>query len=346
MEQIDVIQYQKELKKGRLQRLSHNKETLFAVVVGALSIQNALLNEAAFFRAFSAFVIGLEVSQLRRCWKKEEIVEESKVSEMLRDTTTYKELKKEYELYVQEIARLIKGVGLKSAKEAVTYLQALMELGIFAPNMKHKYQKFEHEREFLEELCGVRVVTGQSVCRHMSSFFADVMNELGYTAANISCTVCKGDENPVKLIQRNKVVLNHAVTGIIDQGQKFLFDPTNGNYIGLPQNFDFTPIESVHVAQYVLPDQTKYLIMNPRIDTLNFGREKEGQILNRTKIITMSPYEVKYIREKIEKVLLGNMPNQLLFYTVHKAQREKIESLYREIMPFSDEQIKKHLVRR
>lgn len=346
MEQIDVIKYRKELKKERPKRLLHDRQALFAAIVGAANLPSAILNESAFFRAFSAFVIGLEISQLRRRWKKQEIIEEYKVAEMLRETSTYQELKNEYDSYVKDVAMLIKSAGLKSAKEVISYLQGLMENGFFAKNMKHQYQKYEYEREYLEELCGVKIVTGKCVCRHMSSFFVDVMNELGYTAANVSCAVCEEKDDPIKLMQRNKVTLNHAVAGVVDQGQKFLFDPTNGNYIGLPQDFDFKPIESIHVAQYAIKEKKRYLIMNPHSETLNFGRYEEGERMNCTKLATISPYEVKYIREKIEKVLTGNMPNQLMFYMEHEPQRAKIELLYRDIMPFGDEPIKKHLVRR
>ena len=77
-----------------------------------------------------------------------------------------------------------------------------MELGYFSKQMNHQYKIFEHESEYLEELLGAKVATGTSVCRHMSSFMADVMNELGYTAANISCTINK--EDPIKQLKKRK----------------------------------------------------------------------------------------------------------------------------------------------
>lgn len=344
MEQIDVIQYEKDLKKQRLKRLMHNKQALSAAFIGVAQIPSIIFNDMTFFKVFGGAVIGLEFSLLRRYWKRERLVEETQTMDMLRTTTTYNELLKEYQNYIKDVAKLLKMVGLKSAKENVVYIHGLMELGYFAKEMDHKYKLFKNERDYLSELCGAKVVTGTSVCRHMSSFIVDVMNEMGYTAANISCTV--NDDDPVKRIQKGNVELDHAVVGVADQGSKFLFDATNGNFIATPVDFDFTEIESIHVSQFVIPDKKKYLIVCPKMDTLNFGREEQCKIIGTTKLCKMSVYEVKYLREKIEKVLQGNMHNQFLFHLMHEPQRRKIETLYQELLPYSEEEIKTHIVRK
>lgn len=344
MEQIDVIQYEKNLKKQRLKRLMKNKQALSAAFIGAAQIPSIIFNDMTFFKAFGGAVIGLEFSLLRRYWKKERIVEETQTIDMLRTTTTYNELLTEYQNYIKDVAQLVKSVGLQTAKENVVYIHALMEVGFFAKNMDHKYKIFKFEREYLEELIGAKVVTGTSVCRHMSSFIVDVMNELGYTAANVSCT--PNDDDPVKRIQKGNVELDHAVVGVADKGTKFLFDATNGNFIAVPVNFDFTEIESIHVSQFVIPDKKKYLIVCPHMRTLNFGREKQCEIINTTKLCSMSVYEVEYLRDKIKKVLQGNMFRQYAFYQLHEPQRRRIETLYQELLPYSEEEIKTHIVRK
>ena len=344
MEQIDVIQYEKDLKKQRLKRLMKNKQALSAAFIGAAQIPSIIFNDMTFFKVFGGAVIGLEFSLLRRYWKREKVTEETQTIEMLRTTTTYKELMDEYQKYIKDVAKLVKYVGLPSAKENVVYIHALMELGYFAKQMDHKYKLFKNEREYLSELCGAKVVTGTSVCRHMSSFMVDVLNELGYTAANISCT--PHDEDPVKRIQKGNVILDHSVVGVADKGTKFLFDATNGNFAATPVNFDFTEIESIHVSQFVIQDRTKYLIVCPKLDTLNFGREEQCKVLNSTKLCTMSTYEVDYLREKITKVIQGNMFRQYAFLQSHEQQRRKIETLYQELLPYSEEEIKTHIVRK
>ena len=167
---------------------------------------------------------------------------------------------------------------------------------------------------------------------------------MGYTAANVSCTL--NEDDPVKRIQKGNVELDHAVVAVADKGTKFLFDATNGNFVATPVDFDFTELESIHVSQFVIPDKKKYLIVCPVMSTLNFGREKQCEIIGTTKLCKMSIYEVKYLREKIEKVLEGNMPNQFVFYVTHETQRQKIETLYKELLPYSDEEIKSHVVRK
>ncbi len=344
MEQIDVMQYEADLKKNRFKRLMHNKQAISAAAIGIAQIPSIFLNDLTFFKIFGGVVIGLEFSLLRRYWKRESIAEETQTIEMLRTTTTYNELMNEYKKYIKDVAKLVKFVGLESAKENVVYIHALMELGYFAKQMDHKYKIFKNERDYLSELCGAKVVTGTSVCRHMSSFIVDVMNEMGYTAANVSCTL--NEDDPVKRIQKGNVELDHAVVAVADKGTKFLFDATNGNFVAIPVDFDFTELESIHVSQFVIPDKKKYLIVCPIMSTLNFGREKQCEIIGTTKLCKMSIYEVKYLREKIEKVLQGNMPNQFVFYVTHETQRQKIETLYKELLPYSDEEIKSHIVRK
>lgn len=344
MEQIDVIQYEKDLKKQRLKRLMHNKQALSAAFIGVAQIPSIILNDMTFFKVFGGAIIGIEFSLLRRYWKRESIVEATQTVEMLRTTTTYKELMDEYQKYITDVAKLVKTACLTTAKENAVYLHALMELGYFSKQMNHKYKLFEYEKDYLEEALGAKIVTGTSVCRHMSSFMADVMNEIGYTAANVSCTT--NDDDPVKRIQKGNVELDHSVLAVADQGTKFLFDATNGCFAATPIDFDFTEIESIHVSQFVLPTQKKYLIVCPHMSTLNFNREKQCEIIKTTKLCKMTHHEVNYLRQKIEKVLNGNMHNQFGFYITHEQQRRRIETLYQELLPYSDEEIKNHVVRK
>jgi hypothetical protein len=344
MEQIDVIAYEKDLKKQRLKRLMKNKHALTAALCGIVQIPTILFNDLTFLKIFGGVTIGIEFSLLRNYWKRERIVEETQTVSMMRTTTTYKEMMEEYQKYIKDAAKLVKTACLPSVKENTVYLHALMELGYFSKQMKHQYKLFKHETDYLEEVLGAKVVTGTSVCRHMSSFMADVMNELGYTAANVSCTT--NDNDPVKRIQKGNVELDHSVLAVADQESKFLFDATNGCFAALPVDFDFTEIESIHVAQFVLPTQKKYLIVCPHMSTLNFNREKQCEIIGTTKLCKMTHHEVNYLRQKIEKVLNGNMPNQFAFHVTHEPQRRKIESLYQELLPYSDEEITKHILRK
>ena len=344
MEQIDVLKFEEDLKKGRLKRMMHDRSSITAAIIGVAQIPTMFINDIHFFRAMACFVAGIEIATLKRHWKRQEIIENAQTIDMLRSTTTYNELKSEYEQYVKDVAELIRYVGLKSAKEVVMYLQGLMELGYFSKGMKHQYQLFKHENDYLVEVSGAKVLTGTSVCRHMAAFFVDVVSQLGYTAANQSAT--PEDENPVRRIQKKGVIIDHAVATIVEDGQRFLFDPTCGFYAGLPQDFDFTDIESIHVSQYVTPNRKKYLIMCPDLSILNYQRPIQCGIVNQTKLMTITPGEVEYIRDKIQKVLNGNMRNQFEFHVTHEKQRRQIEQLYQELMPYSQEPIKEYKVRK
>ena len=344
MEQIDVLQYEKELKKDRIIRLAKNHKSLTSALVALTNFTCASITDQAFIRALLCFTAGMQISILKRYWNQEKIKEEEKIIEMLRTTTTYKELCDEYDNFIKDIAQLIRSTGLKSSKEISLYLQMLMEAGIFTYQQNHKYKRFENEQDNLIELLGAKVTTGRCVCRHMSSFFVDVLSELGFTAANISGTITNND--PVQKIKRGNMALNHAVTGIVEHGSKYLFDPTGGCFIALPQNFDFTEEESIHVSQFVIKDVQKYFIMSSNLGILNRNKEEEARIINTTKLTTITDGEVEYLTNKINLVFKNNMGNQFFFHIGHDSQKERIAKLYQELMPYGDQKIKQHIVRK
>ena len=214
-------------------------------------------------------------------------------------TTTYQELDKEYRQYVKDVAELIRYVGLSSSKEVLLYLQALMETGHFAKNNDHKYQLFEHERDFVQELYGAKVLTGRSVCRHMSSFFVDVMNELKYTAANI-CTTPPLLQ-PIEDVINGKSQLNHQVVGIVECGRKLVFDPTCGEFSAESKDLD-TPNIQFEICQVVIPETKLFLMMSPYSEYINPNNEQACTTMNKTKLGRITSEEVKYLKNKIERV--------------------------------------------
>lgn len=344
MEQIDVQDFEKELKKTRIKRMLKNKRVIYSVAISIAQLSSIILNDISFFKVFGGVVIGFEFSLLKRYWKREKIEEETQTTSMLRTTTTYNEILNEYKNYIKDIATLIKSTDLNSSKESVVYLHALMELGYFSKLMNHQYKTYNYEEEYLEELLGAKVTTGTSVCRHMSSFMADVMNELGYTAANITCTI--NSKDPIKRLKKGNIQLDHAVLAVEEKGEKFLFDATNGDFITAPVDLDSTKIETTLISEYVIPNEKRYLIICPKINMLNFGREQQCEKISEARLCTMTISEVIKIREKIIRTLQNNMSDQFCFHLTHEGQRSKIESLYKELLPYSDDEIKSYIVRK
>lgn len=299
MQEIDVFQFEKELRKGRL----------------------------------------------KRYWKKEAIPETDKIIELLRSTKTYEECKKEYKTYITEVAKLIKNLNFPSSKDAIVYLQLLLETGHFSKYMNHKYKLFSEEKDYVLELCGAKVLSGTSVCRHQASFFTDVLNELGYTAATISVVATSHD--PIKVAKNfTKIHWNHAVTGVSENGEMYLFDPTCGKFAAKPTDISIKEIEAIIVSQIVQEGNSKYLIINPRSQIINFNRDQQLRTINTSKMMTISNGEYEFLKNKAELIYRGNAHTQFHFFQEQEERRAKIEKLYQELCPYGDKPIKKWLVRK
>lgn len=344
MQEIDILELSKDLKKTRYQRLLHNKHAISSGCIIAANTISLCISDYALLKALFCLTIGFEASQIRRQWLKENYNEEEQIADILKKSQTYIDCKSEYNFYIEEVAKLIKRVGLTSSKETIIYLQTLLDSGHFSKYMRHQYKRYQNEKDYLVDILGARVLSGTSVCRHMSSFTRDVMNCLGYTAANISAV--STTSNPVKIAQKDNVEWNHSVTAVTENGKMYLFDPTCGMFSSLPKDISFTEPESVKVSQFVIPGPSKYLVMNPNSKILNPDSEKELQRIFTSKQDNISFDEYMFYKTKAEIIYHGNIHNQFSFFQNQEERRSNIEHLYQELCPYSDKPIKKWLVRK
>ncbi len=344
MQVIDILELSKDLKKTRYKRLLHNKHAISCGCIIAANTFSLCISDYLPLKALFGCTIGFELSQLKREWEKENITEGEEITEILKKSQTYRDCKSEYNFYIEEVAKLIKKVGLTSSKETILYLQILLESGHFSKYMNHQYKKYQNEKDYLVDILGARVLSGTSVCRHMSSFTRDVMNEIGYTAANISAISTTSD--PVKIAQKDHVQWNHSVTAVTENGKMYLFDPTCGMFSSLPKDISFAEPESVKVSQFVISGPSKYLVMNPNSIVLNPDSEKELLRIFTSQQDNISLDEYMFYKTKAEIIYHGNIHNQFSFFQNQEERRSKIEQLYKELCPYSDKPIQKWLVRK
>ena len=345
MEEIDILKYQQDLKRTRVKRILKDKKTIISLAISLANI-SLLSSDIKSVQAFSIFLIWLESRSLRQKWYKEAAPEDDMIINLLRTTKTYEECKKEYQEYIKEIAKLIKKINFPSSKDAILYLQLLLETGHFSKYMNHKYKMFSEEKDYLIELCGAKVTTGTTVCRHQASFFTDVLNELGYTAATIS-VVETSSKDPVAVAKKySQIKWNHAVTSVSENGRMYLFDPTRGKFAAMPSNINKKELEAILVSQIVGEPEPRYFIMNPRSKIINYNREKQLTTINASKMMTISSGEYEFLKNKAELVYKGNSHNQFKFFQEQEKRREKIAQLYQELCPYGDKPIKKWIVRK
>lgn len=343
MAEMDIIKLEQELKKTRVKRLIKNKNSALSLAVLTASIPCIFLNEIDILRSLSAFMTGLEIQILTREWKKLVIPEEKIILEFLKKTETFKTCQEEYDKYITEVAKLIKNTGLTSSKEIIAYLHLLLTSGHFSKNFNHKYKIFAHEKMELVEICGARVLTGKSVCRHQSSFLVDVLNKLDITAANIS--VIQTSHDPIKLAKQKHKIWNHAVVSVKENGQMYLFDPTCGQYSSKPTAITSKDPISAIVSQYVMSEK-QFLVMNPETNPLNVNHQEEFNSIINSRPMSISTGEVEYLRNKAELIYKGNSHNQYQFFVTQEEHREEIEKMYKELCPHSDKPIKEWIIKK
>ncbi len=266
------------------------------------------------------------------------------LTKALESTVTYYECEQEYNAYIKEIANFIKSFGFSSSIDCIAYIRLLLASGHFSENHIHIYKLFEYEKTEVMSLCGARVTTGKSVCRHQSSFIVDILTELGYESAVMSVVATK-EKDPIKEATSKKISFNHAVVGVTEKNRLYLYDPTNGCYCALPKNID--PKKAIQHAVYeYVTLKRQYLIGNPNFQFLNHGdKEKTIKTIRNSTPRILTIEEIKLAEAKSELIYLGSMKKQYAFYEARREMVERISQLYKILIPHSDTPIKSWTLR-
>ncbi len=348
MAEFNIIEYEEQQKKEHLKRLFQDRNFKLEGVTTLLYIASGAIFDSIFSRIWFGALAGLKIPAFKRINERVKSAEKDELIEIIRDSQTYKDLETEYQEYIKDLASLIRIFKFKTAKEIIIYLECLMESGFLSSTQEHKYYIYKNEKDYIPELYGAKVLTGACVCRHMSSFQVNMLNQLGYQAANISCHMT--GEDPVKTIEKGKVKLDHSITGVVDNGEKVLYDPTHNLFATIPTGIDMKSEASLFISEYVLPENVhkdnRYLLLSPNLHYANPGNEASCEALNTTRLARITLGEHDYLLEKIGKIHTANIPLELDFFVKHWDQLRTITRLYQELMPYNDAEIKKHIIRR
>ncbi len=348
MAELDLIRFEEEQKKNHLKKLINDKEFKYECVIAACNITGAVVFENILSKAWFTFLQIMRLPKFKVINKRVLSEEEKELENTARDSITYQELKSAYEEYINNIVNLIKIFKLENSKETMLFLQILMENGLLSESLKHEYYKYEHYKELTPELLGAKIVTGKSVCRHMSTLFVNVLNNLGYPSANMHCHLEKG--NPIERLKKGNVELDHSIVATYDKGEKYLFDPTHILFATTPSGIDMSTEESTYVAEYVdkenKDNENRYLIINPytREDELN--SKDTCSLLNNARIARITNGEFEYLLAKMVRLQSTNDKIIIDFTMRNHNLAVKIANLTRELMPSSDKPITKHLIRK
>lgn len=215
-------------------------------------------------------------------------------------TSDYNKIKIEYQEIVKNYNKMNKLFNLNDPIEIYTMFNHLLYNGYLSVNKKFEYYKKEND---IDSKLGVNIITGQGVCRHISSLLTDILNDYGIEAYNLIVYISKEKEislkgNDVielvkKLIntiqeKRFEIYGNHAISYAFYDNKSYYLDSTN-KFIGtmdqnktiICDNYKFVP--KFKMLKYI-NDKNQYLKVKQRIiDSYpSISKEEEKILIDKT----------------------------------------------------------------
>ena len=147
---------------------------------------------------------------------------------LIKSSEQYAECRELYRQYVKNIASFYKSINLKAALEIATFFDLNLGSGMFNPEWKlQEYKNFKYQEDFyLAEIAGSTVMTGRSICRHNAPLLTDILDCSGIKVCNLSVKAHSLQELRSNLDNLDSMETNHMITGIIDNDENFIYDPT------------------------------------------------------------------------------------------------------------------------
>lgn len=143
--------------------------------------------------------------------------------EYIKQTKEYQLLDKLYNNHLNNLSNIIDMLNINTPYDlSLLYTYFLIPNGILSITDTFKYHKNTTKAYEFINILGPKVLTGTGVCRHIVKHLSDINQTL-----NFDTYILIADSLTSKI--------KHALLGISEQNQKFLFDPTN-KVIGIINN--------------------------------------------------------------------------------------------------------------
>ena len=147
---------------------------------------------------------------------------------------TYDEIKIMYDEYVKLISNFMKNLDIdldKDKLKAYKFLCLLYKTGFVSYNCSYKYDSNKRYKDIVSRgIMGSEIVTGNGVCRHISYFIHDVLEELGFENDIVNINSLKINKDTLKFEKQSiiqKIYGNHTIIGMNVDNKYLLLDPTN-----------------------------------------------------------------------------------------------------------------------
>ena len=326
MGEIDIIKLDKKIKREALKSFMTKTTAPIYIVTSLTQIPYILSNINSPTLFFNTFLLGASISILHHIWYQKTEFEFQIRANIIRDTKEYQECLKEYNELLLSIASLIKESPFKNLNDVISYLQILLKTGCFNAGKTITNDSYKNEKESVLELTGARIVTGTGVCRHYSSFMADVLNTIGFASSVKPVITISGDK---KITSKYP---NHAIILTTDGTHITFYDPTISRFLDLRKDLKHPKYKIATV------DDKRYYI-NLEMKYPNLISEPIERLLNE---LEYTSYPETNELEYMGKILMKHcyeIPSQRTFMTNEKERLNKIKELIEKINPCSDEKI-------
>ena len=332
MEEIDLLELEKELKRKETIKYLKSKEGLLKTSASLISFVPIILNDNIYLDLlFTCNSIINFYSLFKSISDKRNNV--FLLNETITNSNEYHECIELYNSFIKDLAIFLKSFGFKDSKYLNMFLLFMLETGMLSKEKK-EYHKFKYGSDILIDDFGIRVFTGKTVCRHTSHFFTDVLNTCGYTACNYS--VYHFNLEKLKKSIAVKPVFNHMVNCVLDNDKKYLFDTTSYGFSGF---CDDVTLNDYEIA-FSLLDDSYYAIAKNNI-LFNKKYEKQLAAMDSYSFEKLDKDEIKDISAEVLPMVLGNMNMLTAFNQSNKDRIERLAYLIQKLSPLSDEPIKK-----
>lgn len=273
----------------------------------------------------------------------------------LRTTSTYKECQSLYKEYIYRIADFISCTySVVNSLEATILVDYLLWEGFFSANNEHKYQEFTYEEELLPELLGTKSVTGAALCRHMASFVATVLN-LEYSASFVAVKIVQNGSFYQIMEDVLEPVYNHAVVGVVYKDGKFIYDPTNrmlahkfvNRKLALEENRFASVFGAIPFPCQRLSTGSMYVQSQDNFCAYKAFPDEfySGKIVN-APLVFLENEDLQSLVSETAKMYIKSRQEREEFKESTRKLEKRIAILSENLMPRSDEPIKKWLVKR
>lgn len=135
--------------------------------------------------------------------------------EYIKQTKEYQTLNKLYTTHLNKLSTIIEMLNINNTYDlSLLYSYFLIPNGILSTTNTFKYYNSPTKAYEFIEIIGPKVLTGTGVCRHIVKHLSDLSR---------TCNL----DNYILIADTFNSKIKHALLGIVDKEQKFLFDPTN-----------------------------------------------------------------------------------------------------------------------